>query len=324
MNSQQQLVSIIIVTYNSAKFVLKTLESALNQSYQNLELIISDDCSTDETVNLCNQWLEKNKLRFTRSELITTTLNSGISPNCNRGVQKATADWIKIIAGDDELLPNCIADNVTFIENNKEARFIFSKMIKFNEKNGKKEFYENFPVESHKILFNTHAKIQYQNLITDNLVCPAPASFIHRQSLIQLGTFNEQYPFIEDYPLWVKCTLHNYPLYYFDKATVLYRKGESLTQTGSYWRHSLFYQSVVHHFKSDVAKDLKAQNKMFYFAKRVYFFKLKILMSIFRNKMNFFSKSFNYLFDFLFLNILTRISKKKILPKSHFNIVQNS
>jgi len=323
MNSQQQLVSIIVITFNSAKFVLKTLESALSQSYKNLELIISDDCSTDETVKLCNEWLEKNRLRFIRSELITTTMNSGIAPNCNRGVRNATADWIKIIAGDDELLPNCIADNATFIENNKEARFVFSNMIKFNEENGKKKLYENYPLQSHKIFLNTYAKVQYQNLITNNLVCPAPASFIHRESLIQLGMFNERYPFIEDYPLWVKCTLHNYPLYYFDKATVLYRKGESITQTRGYWLHRLFYQSVINHFKSDVAKDLKAQNHIFYFAKKVYFFKLNILMSIFQNKVNFFSKSFNYLFDLLFLNFLTKISQKKIMPKSHFNIVQN-
>ena len=55
------LVSIIVITYNSAKFVLETLESAKAQTYQNIELIISDDGSTDNTVQICREWLKNNE-----------------------------------------------------------------------------------------------------------------------------------------------------------------------------------------------------------------------------------------------------------------------
>ena len=102
------LVSIIVISYNSSKYVLETLESAKAQTYQNLELIISDDCSTDNTVKLCDTWLKDNKSRFTKTKLITVEKNLGIPKNCNRALYTAEGDWTKLIAGDDILMPNCV------------------------------------------------------------------------------------------------------------------------------------------------------------------------------------------------------------------------
>jgi alpha-1,3-rhamnosyltransferase len=68
---EQPLVSIVVITYNSSDYVLETLESAKDQTYKNIELIISDDCSTDNTVEICKNWLEENKERFKHTELIT-------------------------------------------------------------------------------------------------------------------------------------------------------------------------------------------------------------------------------------------------------------
>jgi len=81
MQPENPLVSIIVITYNSSEYVIETLESAKAQTYQNIELIVSDDCSTDETLEICRDWMKKNQDRFVRSELITTEKNTGISGN---------------------------------------------------------------------------------------------------------------------------------------------------------------------------------------------------------------------------------------------------
>ena len=86
---ENDLVSIVVITYNSSKYVLETLESAKAQTYQNIELIITDDCSTDNTVAVCKEWLEKNEDRFVKAELVTSPCNTGVPANLNRGVKKA-------------------------------------------------------------------------------------------------------------------------------------------------------------------------------------------------------------------------------------------
>lgn len=67
---QDILVSVVVITYNSEKYILETLESIKTQSYKNLELIISDDCSKDDTVMICRDWLDKEGERFIRTKLI--------------------------------------------------------------------------------------------------------------------------------------------------------------------------------------------------------------------------------------------------------------
>lgn len=65
------LVSVSIITYNSSSTILETLDSIYSQSYQNIELIVSDDCSTDNTVEICKKWIDEHKDRFVRVELLT-------------------------------------------------------------------------------------------------------------------------------------------------------------------------------------------------------------------------------------------------------------
>lgn len=83
-NEDNPLVSVVVITYNSMLYVQKTLESILAQSYSNLEIIISDDASSDETVTFCSQWLQKNGNRFKRTRVVTLSVNTGIPANANR------------------------------------------------------------------------------------------------------------------------------------------------------------------------------------------------------------------------------------------------
>ena len=120
------LVSIIVITYNSSKYVLETLESAKAQTYPNIELIVSDDCSTDDTVEICRNWMEENKERFVRTELITVGENTGVAINCNRGLYAAKGEWLKYIAGDDILLPHALYSYLNYLQDHPDAQVIVS------------------------------------------------------------------------------------------------------------------------------------------------------------------------------------------------------
>lgn len=67
MIMEKPLVSVCIITYNSGKTIVDTLNSIFLQSYEPLELIVSDDCSLDDTVTICKNWLLTNRKRFVRA-----------------------------------------------------------------------------------------------------------------------------------------------------------------------------------------------------------------------------------------------------------------
>ena len=83
-------VSIVIVTYNAAGFIIETLESVSNLTWKDIELIITDDCSTDSTVDLCETWMKQNQQRFLNTSILTSDINTGVSANVSRGLKNAT------------------------------------------------------------------------------------------------------------------------------------------------------------------------------------------------------------------------------------------
>mgnify|MGYP002655259940 CR=1 FL=1 len=92
----QPTVTILVVTYNSAEFVIDTLESIRRQSWATLQLIIADDGSKDNTLQLCSNWLQEHQQRFIDCKLVTTEKNTGTCGNLNRGLQYVNGEWIKI------------------------------------------------------------------------------------------------------------------------------------------------------------------------------------------------------------------------------------
>lgn len=222
------LVSIVVITYNSAKFVLETLESAKDQTYQHIELIISDDGSTDNTVELCNDWLTENSNRFVRSQLITTPVNTGIPANCNRGVKAARGEWLKLIAGDDVLMDTCIEENVKYIRKNPEVKVLFSRSKKYNDEFTEENFVTDTYVSSDFFILNTAEK-QYNRLLLGDVISTTPTSFIYMAELTEVGFFDERFKLIEDYPMWLKLTKNGSKFYFMDKFTVKHRVHEGAT-----------------------------------------------------------------------------------------------
>lgn len=217
---ENPLVSIIVITYNSSKYVLETLESAYNQTYQNIELIVSDDASKDNTVAICRDWIESHKARFVRTELVTVEKNSGISANCNRGVNISKGIWIKSIAGDDLLLPNCIRDNINYVNINLGVSILFSKVILLGGSIKEKErFHKLFDYS----FFNLEIDNQLKRLIISGNCISAATAFVNNVLYLKYGYYDESIPLMEDYPFWIKLLKKKVKFNFFSKETVLYR-----------------------------------------------------------------------------------------------------
>lgn len=217
-------VSVAVISYNSEKTITETLNSILEQSYgsEKIELIISDDSSSDSTVLIVKNWIDKYQNSFKSINFIEHPINGGVSKNCNSAWKLCTCKWIKTIAADDILLNNCISDNIKFVKKNPECKIVFSRMQTFGITNGvipnkfDLRFFDKNSGEQH-----THLKAFSFNV--------APSSFINREVLKQVGYADEKYKMIEDLPLWLKITKAGYKLYFMDSVTVNYRIEESIT-----------------------------------------------------------------------------------------------
>ncbi len=220
--SNQPLVSIVVITYNSAKYVLETLESAKSQTYENIELIVTDDNSADETVELCKKWIDANKDRFTRTALVSSDTNTGIPANINRGINISSGYWIKCIAGDDLMTSKCLTELINYISFSKEnIRILYSDVIRFSGNsiaNVKNIKFENARFCSSEVT----AKEQYEILLRANRVLAA-SLIIRRDLLMSFNGFDERFRLLEDWPLWLKVTHEGYKIYYLDKPLVYYR-----------------------------------------------------------------------------------------------------
>jgi len=121
-----ELVSIITPTYNAKKFIRATIESVQNQTYQNWEMILVDDASTDETVKIIQDFAEKDS----RIKLFKLEKNSGNGFARNIALEKAVGKYIAYLDADDLWFPNKLEKQIQFLkENNLPFTFSFYDCI---------------------------------------------------------------------------------------------------------------------------------------------------------------------------------------------------
>lgn len=255
MQNFNPLVSIVVVTYNSSEFVIETLESAKQQTYENIELIISDDFSTDNTIEICKIWVEKNKNRFINTSIITTDKNTGISPNANRGFKASNGEWIKFIAGDDMLMENCIEELVKHIEINKSfpITFLVHGIVPFRKDS---EFNVVYPPEK---FINSDAYGQLIYLLRRGNSVSGSAFFLERTTFEKFGGFDERFNLFEDFPLLIKYTKNNQRIWLIKKPLFKYRIHSSNL---SFDRSFLLKESFIR-FKNEILFPLFLEHRLY-------------------------------------------------------------
>ena len=116
-------VSVITPMYNCEKFISETIESVLNQTYTNWEMIIIDDCSTDKSNQIVKQYIERDK----RIRLIALNENSGAAVARNKGIEVSSGRFIAFLDGDDLWEPNKLEKQIQFMTE-KNIGFSFTSM----------------------------------------------------------------------------------------------------------------------------------------------------------------------------------------------------
>lgn len=235
------LVSVCIITYNSIKFIEETLDSVKRQTYGKIELIISDDHSTDGTVEFCEKWIQCNKFRFARTLLLTSDENQGIAANANKAFYAAHGEWIKGLGGDDVLVLDCIEKNIRYITENPQIEILHSYNLYIDAQSN---LLGESLYKKEKVFFSSSAEKQFGILLrryaTNTVSC-----FIKRSLFLRLGGYDLDIKMMEDYPMWLKCTQSGVKIYFMDELTTYYRVHDTSIMHGGGQQSAKLLPSIV-------------------------------------------------------------------------------
>lgn len=213
------LVSILVPCYNHANYIDDCLKSICEQSYKEIEVIICDDCSSDDSFHILKTWEGKLLNNFSRVFLLRNEVNEGVCKTLNRMLCIAKGRYIKILASDDMLLPNAILDFVHYASKLNDYSLIFSNglivdnSISYNQVNYNSfsSFYDKAP--------NLDGNLTGRLLARDFIY--AAGVFIPSDTFRTIGVFDEKYV-MEDFEYWLRASLYK-KFVYFNKCTVAYR-----------------------------------------------------------------------------------------------------
>lgn len=240
--SNEELVSVIVLSYNSEKTIINTLDSIKKQNYLSIELIVADDHSTDKTRNIAEKWINNNKIRFVKSTITDEHENFGTSKNLNYAISHSTGEWIKIIAADDLLLPDCITKCVQAKNSQRESKIFQGGQIIINAAG---ENIGESNVESYRMKkVNGLSSVikQYHFFLYDDVKL-SPSLFFEKKAFNSVGGCDECIRNIEDYPLKLRFLSNGFRMGYINTPIVKYRVHDSIS-------HDTNKCYQVHHFKN--------------------------------------------------------------------------
>lgn len=197
------LVSVICLNYNHSEFVIECLDSIVNQSYTNIEIIIVDDCSSDDSVFVIEKWIEKNKVNL----FIKNDVNCGNTKSFNSALKIASGDYVIDLAADDVLMPNCVALQIDKFQNSAFANLgiVYGNAEIIDEKGNHISYY--FDVNSNlKHTEERESGNEYLRIITGgkNAMCTV-SSMIKKELYDKLKGYDETLAY-EDLDFWVRAS----------------------------------------------------------------------------------------------------------------------
>ncbi|MBS1512387.1 MAG: glycosyltransferase [Bacteroidetes bacterium] len=194
------LFSIVIPTFNRANLIVETLDSVLTQTYKNYEIIIVDNCSTDNTKEVLQKYIDQKQIIY-----ICNEKNFERAYSRNVGMKHAKGDFLTLLDSDDFMYPNCLEDAAQFIQNNPWC-YVFHN--KFEVLNNSREVIYKTPY--------TSLNNQYKALCSGNFLS-AIGGFIHKDIYTKFRfSLDPKMIGAEDYEFWFQI-LARYELGRIDK-----------------------------------------------------------------------------------------------------------
>lgn len=211
MRTDSPLVSIVVPCYNHEKYVQECLQSIIEQTYDNIELLVVDDGSSDNSVFQIEEMLEVCQKRFKRFEFIKQE-NKGLPATLNASLEWCQGKYYCVIASDDKMLASKTAIQVKFIEKNSEYVAVFSGIEVINDSG-----------EITRVLRPKVNEVTFDDIVRVKHFLPAPTQMIFLDKLKEIGGYNEKFR-IEDWYSYLKLTQEGDRVYVLNDVLCQYRR----------------------------------------------------------------------------------------------------
>jgi glycosyltransferase involved in cell wall biosynthesis len=203
-------VSIIIPVYNAEKYLEECINSTINQTYPDIEIIAVNDGSIDNSLQILQKY--SNKVKIISKE------NGGTASALNAGIKSMTGEWFKWLSADDVLYSNCIEELILEAKNLDGKNFILYSSYDTIDSEGKT--IDQF-IEPN---YNNLGAFDFNVILLDHYIGNGTTSLIHKSVIDKFGMFDQTIGYKEDYELWLRyCILCNCRLHLVPKILAKYR-----------------------------------------------------------------------------------------------------
>lgn len=187
-------ISVVLPVYNGEKYIRASIQSVLDQSLKDFELLINDDCSTDTSMTIINSF------RDGRIHVFQNDTNRGIFNGINKLVRKSNSSFIHLWAQDDVMEGNCLEDSYAFHDSNDDVAFSFSSYYWIDEFSNR---IKAGPNDGKRIVLEPKDSIPLF-LIYGCIPGNISTVTINKGYLLKEGLFNDELAFIGDFDMWVR------------------------------------------------------------------------------------------------------------------------
>lgn len=215
----EKKVSVIIPAYNCGKYICEAIESVLNQTYQDREIIVVDDGSTDNTKDVLKWYILNRKIKYVHQE------NRGPSGARNRAIAESIGEFIGFLDADDKWLNEKLEKSINFMLQNG-FDWMCSSMIKLTKSN--EEIVKRIPDDSWVINPKTREIKQLKNglFFFSSIPVHTPTIVAKRECFEKVGDFDEKFLIGEDTDLWLRFEEAGLRGGYLDEPLTIYRYNE--------------------------------------------------------------------------------------------------
>lgn len=280
------MVSVVLVTYNRAERLRLSIQDILDQTYQDLELLICDDNSNDDTEQLCKQFAAVDK----RIKYFRHSQNKGMPGNLNYGIYKASSEYVAILHDGDRFHPALIQKWYSAMISHPSVGFIFNSIGETDENDKLLHYYREFKGG----IIRRENLLHYVFFRRWRFDSPVYGEVMVRKSLIEdHGYFKPRFGFYSDVDMWMTL-LHEYDAYYVEDTLITGPvKSVQPRLFDDKLLKTFFYMQDMHAYHRKI--EFRNTRKLFSEMLRFHFYSLKgfvyILLLILKNN------SYGYYFD---------------------------